>query len=310
MKQMKELFSRRYLDQKGDPEVYIYKKFTAAFRNQCFHIINSFLMRIKNNYQFVNMTEEICESYSREKGLKHLSGNYGYTNDLSAVENYIDKSSNEDFIDFLDFVFTNYLCDQTIQKESTRFFHFASDPFQDAIDELNLRFKQNGLGYECTNGEIIQKTNEVTHQTIVKPALKLLADERFRGAEEEYLEAFDRFKKGNNKDAIMNAEKAFESTIKIICQYLGYECKDEDTAKKLVETLKSNGFFPPYLESYLNNMCNLLKEGAPVVRNKESGHGQGGEIKETSDEYVEYVLNTVASNIVFLYGIFESRSKK
>ena len=92
-----------------------------------------------------------------------------------------------------------------------------------AADELNLRFKQHSLGYEFTNGEIIPKTNEVIHQQIIKPALKVLTDERFRGAEEEYLLAFEHFKTGNNKDAILNAGKAFESTIKTICKELEYK---------------------------------------------------------------------------------------
>ncbi len=36
---MKELFSQRYRDESGDPEVYIYNNFPEKFRNQCFHII-------------------------------------------------------------------------------------------------------------------------------------------------------------------------------------------------------------------------------------------------------------------------------
>ena len=300
---MKELFSRRYRDRSGDPEVYIYNNFSQEFRNQCFYIVGDFINKIqKTTYE--DVAEKICEAFAREKGLKYVAGYYGRINDLDAISKYFDESSNEDFFDFVDFIFTN--CVGT-KELIDAYWHFGDDPFVRAADELNLRFKQHSLGYEFTNGEIIPKTNEVIHQQIIKPALKILTDERFRGAEEEYLLAFEHFKTGNNKDAILNAGKAFESTIKTICKELKYKYEYTSSAKKLVETLKSNGFYPSYLDSCLNNLCGLLEEGAPVVRNKESGHGQGASVKSTADEYVEYVLNTVASNIVFLYRLFESK---
>ena len=299
---MKELFSRRYRDKSGDPEVYIYNNFSQEFRNQCFHIVRDFINEMQKTTS-VNVAEFICKKFAREKGLKYIEG-YRYINDLDAISKYFDRSSNEDFFDFVDFIFTN--CVGT-KELIDAYWHFGDDPFVRAADELNLRFKQHSLGYEFTNGEIIPKTNEVIHQQIIKPALKILTDERFRGAEEEYLLAFEHFKTGNNKDAILNAGKAFESTIKTICKELKYKYEYTSSAKKLVETLKSNGFYPSYLDSCLNNLCGLLEEGAPVVRNKESGHGQGASVKSTADEYVEYVLNTVASNIVFLYRLFESK---
>ena len=247
--------------------------------------------------------------YSREKGLKYLGSEWYHKNDIVGIENYIDEASDEDFLDFLDFVFSNFICDTKLKKDTQAYFRFETDPFQSAVDELNLRFTQHGLGYECINGEIIPKTNAVIHQTVIKPALKLLTDERFRGAEEEYLAAFECLRRGDNKDAILNAEKAFESTIKVICNLLGFDYKDDDSAKRLVETLKKNGFFPSYLNTYIDRLCAMLEEGAPVIRNKESGHGQGAEIKATANEYVEYVLNTVASDIVFMYRLFTRHCK-
>lgn len=306
---MKELFSRRYRDKSGDPEVYIYNEFSEAFRNQCLHIIVSFLNQIEKIY-YGEFTETMCESYAREKGLKCIENKYGARNDICAIEYYIDSSSNKDFLDLIDFVFSNYVCNKTMQEKSKPYFQFEPDPFQEAINELNLRFRQHSLGYECTNGEIIPKSNAMIHQAVIKPVLKLLTDERFRGAEEEYLTAFEHLKAGNNKDAILNAGKAFESTIKVICVNLGYSFQKNDAAKALVETLKNNQFFPAYLESSLNHLCAIIEEGAPVVRNKESGHGQGAEVRSVNNEYVEYVLNTVASNIVFMYRLFESRTKK
>ena len=98
---MKELFSRRYRDKSGDPEVYIYNNFSQEFRNQCFHIVRDFINEMQKTTS-VNVAEFICKKFAREKGLKYIEG-YRYINDLDAISKYFDRSSNEDFFDFVDF---------------------------------------------------------------------------------------------------------------------------------------------------------------------------------------------------------------
>ncbi len=301
---MKELFSRRYRDRNGDPEVYIYNNFSPAFRNQCFHIVKSLIMELSDLTSF-SIASDVCAPYAREKGLKYLKDPFNCVNNLTAVEVYFDTRSHEDFLDLLDFIFVNVVASDYYQEY---FLNHRKNPLIAAADELNLRFKQHSLGYEFTNGEIIPKTNEHIHQEVVKPALKLLTDERFRGAEQEYLMAFSHLKAGNNKDAILNAGKAFESVMKTICSELGYPYKPTDPAKKLIECLKQNGFFPAYLDSQLNHLCGLLESGAPTTRNKESGHGQGVTITNPTDGCVEFILNIVASNMVFFYRLYKEKT--
>ena len=116
------------------------------------------------------------------------------------------------------------------------------------------------------------------HQEIVKPALRLLYEEGFDGAEDEFRKAFEYRRKGDNKNAILVAGKSFESTMKTICDKKNYTY---DKAKDTAET------------------------GLPVVRNKTSGHGQGSTIEQISDEFAEYALNLAATNIVLLVGIYK-----
>ena len=52
--------------------------------------------------------------------------------------------------------------------------------------------------------------------------ISLLYEEGFDGAEEEYRKAFEYRRKGDNKNAILEAGKAFESTMKTICDKKGY----------------------------------------------------------------------------------------
>lgn len=300
---MRELYSRRNRDKSQDPEVYYYLDFCEAFRNQCYSIIEDIVDTASDLY-WGDPAGDICSLYAREKGLKCLLDKWGNANNLDAISRYLDKCSNMDCLDFIDYVFGLFEDSTFTRKYGPNY----GKCLQKGINELNHRFRQHSLGYEFINGEIIQKTNEFIHQEIIKPALRVLNDDRFQGANDEYLTAFDHLRAGNNKDAILNAGKAFESTMKVICAEMRYSFEpNKDAAKTLVQVLKQHDFFPSYLESYLNNLCTILGEGASVVRNKESGHGQGEEVHSTADEYVEYVLNSVASNIVFLYRLFKSK---
>ncbi len=144
------------------------------------------------------------------------------------------------------------------------------------------------------------------HQEVIKPALKLLYEEGFDGAEEEFRKAFEYRRKGDNKNAALGAGKSFESAMKTICDKKGYTYdKAKDTAKQLINILESNNFYPSYMSSYMANLRTTLETGLPVVRNKTSGHGQGSAVTPISDEFAEYALNLAATNIVLLVGIYK-----
>jgi hypothetical protein len=256
-------------------------------------------------FDVVDFWDISCGEFAREKGLKCLCDHWGYhENEAPAFENYVDTSDDADFLDFMDFVLTEVVAKKVANC-------VGEDCVNNAICELNYRFRQHSLGYEFINGQLIEKTNEQLHREVVKPAIMLLNDKRFSGAEQEYFMAFDCYKRKNNKDAILNAIKAFESVLKIICKEMNYGFDNEkDTAKQLLQHLSDNEFYPSYLESHMNGIRTTLESGAPTLRNKKAGHGQGQEVVNISDEYVEYALNLVATNIVFLVKIFVQKKGK
>lgn len=109
--------------------------------------------------------------------------------------------------------------------------------------------------------------------------------------------------KAINKNVILEAGKAFESTMKTICDKKNYTYdKAKDTTKKLIEILESNNFYSVYMSSHMANLRTTLETGLPVVRNKEAGHGQGSTVEAISDELAEYALNLAATNVVLLVG--------
>jgi hypothetical protein len=87
----------------------------------------------------------------------------------------------------------------------------------DAIKELNHRFREHGLGYHYTDGRLDRIDSQFAHAEIVKPALSLLNASGFDGPADEFIRAFDHYRHGRNKEAIAEALKAFESTMKAIC---------------------------------------------------------------------------------------------
>ncbi len=326
---MFELYSQRIKNQEGESEVFIYNEFSSKFRNQfiycvkdCYNSMEGKIDKINRNIDFFpdayeigflcldSMAELIYSIFKREKGLGDEVGS-----DWDDLTKYIQECDNTDFLDMMD------LIAHLIFNKSKNIFsdifgenifknHF-SGYIDDGINHINLRLKENLLGYEIIDGKVIAKTNTVTHEHIIKPALKLLIDEDFRGAEEEYLLAFENFKNGENENAIINGNKAFESVLKTICGKLEYQYDpSKASAKKLLNILEENNFFPGYLKNHLSSLINSLETGAPVIRNKVAGHGQGENVRKVGDEYVEYVLNLTATNILFLYKIYKGKVAK
>lgn len=311
---MFELFSRRQKKRSGEPEVFIYDVFPETFRNQFFKIIRRTFQELEEyneRFRWWRMAENICESFAEEKGMKVIEAECDgvpYTNDVTALEGYIDQCSSQDFLNLMDFTFGYWIYPEIKSMKDDFLGDIYVEYINVAVESLNLRLRQHDLGYEFISGEIIIKTNTVAHETIVKPALKLLVDEDFRGAEEEYLRAYECWKQGENEDAITNAAKAFESTMKTICTKLDYKFdQHKDAASKLIQKLQDNNFYPPYLNNHFNGIRTTLESGAPTVRNKDAGHGQGSEVRNVEDEYVEYVLNLVATNIIFLYKLYRKK---
>jgi hypothetical protein len=204
-------------------------------------------------------------------------------------------------LDAIDVLFQSI--DRDIREYPLRFPKVLPD---EAIAELNQRFNQHNLGYSFVH-ELIEKDSEYLHQQAVLPTFSLLRDNRFDGAEQEFSEAHQHFKHGRYKDSIVSANRAFESTLKTICDRKGLKYEKGATASPLIKLVLDNGLIPNYLETHFHGLRTLLESGAPVVRNKAGGHGQGEKITEVPEHLASYALNLTASNIVLLVESFKKR---
>lgn len=175
----------------------------------------------------------------------------------------------------------------------------ADESAKEAIQEINARFKEHGLGYEY-DGEIIRIDTELVHVEAVKPALSLLRNKKFSGPEQEFQSAYTHFRKGKNKEALNDALKAFESTMKSIYDKREWNYDKSAPASKLIKVAFDNQLVPIFWANHFSGLRKNLEVGIPTARNKMSGHGQGATPTEVPVHLVAYVLHQTASTIVFL----------
>ena len=110
-------------------------------------------------------------------------------------------------------------------------------PFAEAIEDLNKRFLEHSVGYALIAGfppQLIRKDNEHLHDEVVLPALHLLHENGFGGANDEYRKAHEHYRNGRQKECLNECLKAFESTMKTICAKKRWPHKHTDTASQLM----------------------------------------------------------------------------
>jgi hypothetical protein len=170
----------------------------------------------------------------------------------------------------------------------------------EAVADLNHRFLQHGVGYQYVSGRIIRYDSQFLHAKVVKPALELLQDKRYQGANDEFLNAHQHYLKGEVKDCLADCLSAMESTLKTICDKRRWTTRPRDTAKALLDVCFKNGLIPAFLQSHYSALQSTLESGVPTIRNKLGGHGQGPQVVNVPEHYAAYALHLTAAAIQFL----------
>jgi hypothetical protein len=145
----------------------------------------------------------------------------------------------------------------------------AQEAVRHAVEELNERLRQSGIGLRYHAGMLHPAQDELSEQTIIAPCWELLKDQQWSNAERELKEALDRSAQGQT-DAAFHAGKALESVVKVISDTKCWTTGNERGAANYIDNLVSqrNGRFIDVWES------ELLKAYFTHVRNPQ-GHGAG-----------------------------------
>ncbi len=297
-----ETFTKRVrrLTQTDQSDVYQYDELPQPFRIQVIHIWNSALGLPVENGLYTDaepIWEFVCNTLCRELGVFHL-GSSSRATPYGQCKNFLIETSTDGVLDIIE---PTFRCIARSELADRRFSRASiTQDAGNAVKELNHRFREHAIGYQFVEGEIIRVDSQYLHAEAVKPALSLLRVVGFQGASDEFLEAHEHYRKGESADAIADALKAFESTMKVICDSRGWSYSAGATAKTLTNIMLNNGLIPRFMETHLSGLRNTLEAGLPVVRNKLGGHGQGKEPREVPIYFAGYALHLAATNIVFL----------
>lgn len=189
--------------------------------------------------------------------------------------------------------------DTLVRREPREFKGSRTSPDR-AIKELNERFREHGTGFQYSRGQIFRVDSGLAYQQMTVPALNLLQQPYLRLANEEFLAGHEHFRHRRYKECLNECLKAFESTMKAICDKRKWPYNQNDNAKTLIKICEDNGLFPVFMESHLSGLRSTLESGVPTARNKTSGHGQGVKPIKVSEAFASYVLNLTAANVLFL----------
>lgn len=275
-----DLFSKRLAKNEGKiSKEYIYDKIPQRLRQQIWYIFQD--SKACTEYKIGQI---LCKEY----GKRCLIYPSYSSNDLYTF--FIDYA---DYLQALDII-------ELIAISVNTSCNIDEDTIKELIEDLNTRFKENGIGYQYEGGQIVRLDSTYMHSEVVKPTIQLLNNEIFKGALDEYMKAHEYYKNGDNSSCLNECLKSFESTMKIICTKKGWNYNETDQAKKLISICFENGLIPSYMQNQYTSLQNLLESGVPTNRNKNSGHGQGPVIKEIPDSLARYTLNLTGSNIIFL----------
>lgn len=299
-----DLFSKRQKKLRGDvPDVYVYDNLPQSLRVQIVHIWTDTLGKgeqywdgqVKQSYEFIVNT--LC----REYGLFKLPGakDYGDREFITELANFfLQVNDVERALDAIELSFR--VIDRFTRSWEYLRRNDASERAEQAISELNNRFKEHGVGFQFVEGEIVRVDSELLHVEAVKPALRLLNEKNYQGAQQEFLSAYEHYRHGKNKEALNDCLKAFESTMKAICDKRKWAYQSNATAKALIQVCFDNHLVPSFWQQQLSSLRSMLESSIPTGRNKLSGHGQGTVPTAVPEYLVAYMLHMTASTLVFL----------
>jgi len=304
-----DLFSKKQKALRGEvPDVYTYDDLPYPLRVQIVHVWRDALGSERDYYDQYECGRNVKSAYKfivdtlcREYGLFQLPTAEKYQDRmyLNELANYLLQV--DDVERQLDIVELSFRCiDRITRKYQYLQKQGYDERADDAINELNARLKEHAIGFQFIEGEIVRVDSELIHSEAVKPALRLLNEKSYKGAQQEFLSSYEHYRHGKHKEALNDCLKSFESTMKSICDKRKWTYQQNATAKALIQICFDNDLIPAFWQQQLSSLRSMLESSIPTGRNKLSGHGQGTAPVVVPDYLVAYMLHMTASTLVFL----------
>lgn len=300
-----ELFSTRQRRLRGEvADVLYFDKLPREFRVQVVYVFKETLgtsYDVDRNSEVATTYKFLTTALCREYGTFVLPGTKDrHTRDYVAelLDFILTESDVERVIDAIE------LGCRMIDLYCSRF-DYKRNPeskveSQDALKEINARFLQHGIGFRYESRNIIRVDSEFVHAEVVKPALALLHDPRFAGAEAEFRLAFEHYRHARMKEALSECLKTLESMMKSIAAARNWTHAPNATAKNLLDLMYEKQLIPQFWAEHFTGLRSMLASGVPTARNRLAGHGQGVDVVDVPAHFVAFALHQTAAAIVLL----------
>jgi len=294
-----ELFSKRQKKLRGETlDVYQYDHLPEAFRIQVIHIWKDAIGGTQHR-RSVETYKRIYDLLCREYGVFKLNESDYPDNLLAGLANFLLCTNEiEKALDVVELSFR--VISKVCSKYDYRMDADVTMTPESAINELNHRFLEHGIGFQFISDAIIRMDSQIIHSEVIKPAITLLHREDYKGANDEFLKAHEHYRHGRYKECLNECLKSFESTLKTICKQKKWSHKETDTANTLINICFHNDLVPKFLQSEFSALRTTLECGIPTTRNKMSGHGQGDSIITVPSHLASYLLHMTGAAIIFL----------
>ena len=227
-----KIFSERQKHLRGEVlDVYQYETIPPELRVQIIYIWETVfgkpIPQLMGGLSYPKAYEVIHEDLCFRYGKFSLSEHYDFAYE-SVRHFFLETEDTEKAIDVIELSF-RYI-DQYVRSQ----IHNQRISPDDAIAILNNQFREHRVGYQYKSGQIIRVDSEFIHSEAIKPALIMLSDPMYEGANAEFLSAHQHYRTGKYKECLNDCLKAVESCIKAICDTRGWGYNDGDTISPLI----------------------------------------------------------------------------
>lgn len=176
-----------------------------------------------------------------------------------------------------------------------------------AVNELNEIFKMYRIGYQLLEGQIVKVDSDYLHKETVNQVIEALTEFLFEGPIEEFRQALDHHRRGEPENTLNWANRAFESTMKAICDERGWKYPSKATAGDLIPIITRN-LLPPYFNPQLGGTKTIL-EALPGARGQIATHGDGKTKKKIPAYVTSYALHQAATTILLLVNAYKEKHR-
>ncbi len=293
----------------GQPVIYQYDKIPSPLRAPVMVCLrHASLIAGRTGPYWATLESHISAVHNHIKGL----WSYGDQTHEDAIVGYVERVRKvELFLDVVEiglYIAYQFASEKHYKRERDK----AHEQLRSLVSDVNYYFSLHGMGFTYIGepGTFIRVDTQFIHREVVEPAVMQLYEAGWKGPEDEFLSAHRHYRRGEHKQAMNDALKSFESTMKAVLTDRAVEYDPNGNASYLILTLINNGIIHPSLEPFMNGLKQVLTSGVPTLRNKLSGHGQGPDVRNVPDYVAAFTLNLTASNIVFLTEANAAFAKK